>query len=379
MDFAVLSSNKSEGSSNALVEIMSFGKAVVATDVVGNRELITCGVNGYIVKPQRPEEISEKIIYLLENDEKRKILGQNARQHTYDHFSYEQMIKAYEHVYTDLMHGYFQNISNSKTCGRDRFIRKKVQPLDRIKILDIPIDCLSLDQCVEKLIAVIPERRSFYIIVVNAAKLVKAQRDPELAHIIRSADLVGTDGVPIVWVSKFFKKSLPGRVNGTDLMYKLLETAAIKGYRIYLLGARQSVIESAVENLKDKYPALEICGYRNGYFESESEAETVVAEIAHLDVDILLIGMGSPMKEKWVHKYRQRLKVSIIHGVGGSFDILGGITKRAPEWMQKCGLEWLFRLYQEPKRLWKRYLILNVVFIWLVFKEGFYRFSGKSN
>ena len=180
--------------------------------------------------------------------------------------------------------------------------------------------------------------------------------------------MIGADGVPVVWASKLLGQPLPGRVNGTDLMDRLFEVSAEKGYRVYLLGARQEIITNSVNKLKQHYPSLNIAGYRNGYFNSPQEEEDAVSDINAAQPDILLLGMGTPMKEKWVRRHKARLRVPIIHGVGGSFDIVGGLTKRAPKWMQDYGLEWFYRFLQEPRRMWRRYLVTNSVFTWLVFR-----------
>lgn len=257
----------------------------------------------------------------------------------------------------------------------DTSTNKKVN--NRTNICGFEVDRISLDDFVHYIDDAIPHHRSCHIVLVNAAKIVKARFDRELAHIIRTADFVGADGVPIVWASKLFGAPLPGRVNGTDLMERLIDLAARRGYRLYLLGAKQEIITKAVDNLMLKYADLQIAGYRNGYFRNEEEEIAAVQHIAASGADILLVGMGSPMKEKWVRRYANVLSVPIIHGVGGSFDILAGFTRRAPLWMQKVGLEWFFRLMQEPARMWKRYLLTNSLYVLLVFQELFK--SGNNN
>ena len=241
----------------------------------------------------------------------------------------------------------------------------------RSKLFGFNVDRMTLDECLKQIEDAIANRERLHIVLVNAAKVVKSRSDNELAHIIRTADLVGADGVPIVWASYFLSKSLPGRVNGTDLMDRLFVLSAQKGYRVYLLGATQNVIEDAITRLKAEYPKIEIAGYRNGYFYSQEEEEKAISAIANAHADILLVGMSTPLKEKWVRSHIRELNVPVIHGVGGSFDILSGLTRRAPVWMQNYGLEWFYRLLQEPKRLWKRYLVGNTMYISLVFQELF--------
>lgn len=247
----------------------------------------------------------------------------------------------------------------------------------RSMVLGFPVDRVSLDECVQLLDKTIVSGNKIHLVLVNAAKIVKARRIPELAHILRTAQFIGADGVPIVWASRLLGQPLPGRVNGTDLMNELIKLAAARGHSIYFLGAKGEVIETAVNRLKKEYPTLRVAGYRNGYFDSEEAEFAAVEEISKLRPNILLVGMSTPMKEYWVRKYYDRLDVNVIHGVGGSFDILGGITKRAPVWMQKSGLEWAYRLWQEPKRMWKRYLVTNSMFIALLCKEWLMTLFGK--
>ena len=248
----------------------------------------------------------------------------------------------------------------------------------RSNVLGYPVDQMTLDDCIDFFETVIREKRFCHIVVINAAKVVKAKADEELKAIIHAADLVGADGVPIVWASRLLDQPLPGRVNGTDLMHKIFVESSRKGWRLYLLGARQDVIENAVRRINAEMPNIYIVGYRNGYFDSIEEEERVVDSINACKPDVLLLGFGTPMKEKWVKRHQERLRVPVIHGVGGSFDIVGGFTKRAPMWMQRYGLEWLYRLVQEPGRMWKRYLVTNWLFTWLVLKAWLRRIVTRS-
>jgi len=235
----------------------------------------------------------------------------------------------------------------------------------RAMILGVPVDKMSLDECVARLDESVRTKKPRHLVLVNAAKIVKARYDKELADIIHAADLVGADGVPVVWTSRLLGDPLPGRVNGTDLMERLLALSMQKQYKLYLLGATEHVIEKAAEKFRELYPTLNLVGYRHGYFNSFEEEVKAAEEIAKAQPDILLVGMGTPMKEKWVRRHINRFNVPVIHGVGGSFDLYGGQTKRAPKWMQNWGLEWLYRTMQEPRRLWKRYLFTNIAFIFL--------------
>jgi N-acetylglucosaminyldiphosphoundecaprenol N-acetyl-beta-D-mannosaminyltransferase len=240
--------------------------------------------------------------------------------------------------------------------------------IKRINLLGLPMDKLSLDEVLDVIEEFIASGVPHQIVVLNAAKVIKAMADRELRDIILSADLVNPDGVPLVWVSKLLRSPLPGRVNGTDLMERLVELASRKGYRVYFFGARQEVVEKVVDIYRKEYPALEVAGFRNGYF-APNEEFNIVEKICSSKPDILLVAMGTPMKEKWVKRNLHKLNVPVCHGVGGSFDVVAGLVKRAPIWMQRAGLEWLYRIYQEPRRMWKRYLVTNAMFVLLVILE----------
>jgi N-acetylglucosaminyldiphosphoundecaprenol N-acetyl-beta-D-mannosaminyltransferase len=239
-------------------------------------------------------------------------------------------------------------------------------------ISGVRIDRVSMDETVTQCDQFIRTRVPHQVVVVNAAKLVKAQTDKYLRHIINEADLVGADGMPLVWLSKLLGDPIPGRVNGTDLMEKLVEHAARKGYSIYFLGAKLEVVRKVVDTYKEKYPDLKVAGYRDGYFNPEDET-AVADEIRASGADIIFLAFGSPKKEKFVRDHLFRMNVPLVHGVGGSFDVVAGITKRAPVWMQNAGLEWFYRFLQEPSRMWKRYLFTNVEFMAVAALEVFRR------
>jgi N-acetylglucosaminyldiphosphoundecaprenol N-acetyl-beta-D-mannosaminyltransferase len=236
------------------------------------------------------------------------------------------------------------------------------------RILGCRVDKVTMADtigCVDRFIS---SGRTHQIVVVNVAKIILAMKDQELARIIDEASLVGADGVPVVWSSRLLGDELPERINGTDLMEILVAHAAEKGYSIFFFGAQQDVLDKTVDTFVSQYPDLRIAGKRNGYF-SEQENDAVIQQIRGSEADILFIAISSPFKEKWVNDNLDRLGVGVCHGVGGSFDVIAGLTKRAPVWMQRSGLEWLFRVAQEPRRLIGRYVLTNSRFLWLLGKE----------
>ncbi len=371
IDVVVLTSKQSEGCPNSIIEAMTMAKPVIVTNVDGNREWIVDRQNGILIPPQHPEVLAQELSHLLDSPEQQRILAGNAKDYAQERFSLSTMISSYENGYKKLLKN---GLKQGAELNKNYFA-----PHQRVHMFGVPVDACDLESCVDWINLQIKQNTTRHIVLVNAAKLVKAQWDEELAAIIRKADMVGADGMPVVWVSKLFGNPLPGRLNGTDLMYRIFELSEQKRVRLYLLGARTHVIQKAVDNLQQMYPGIQIAGYRCGYFKDEQEIDAAIQTIAESGTDVLLVGMSSPMKEKFVRQYIDRFHVKVIHGVGGSFDILGGLTKRAPLWMQNYGLEWFYRLCQEPKRLWKRYLVLNSLFIGMTLKEGFKRVAGRGN
>ncbi|SDE47754.1 WecB/TagA/CpsF family glycosyltransferase [Ulvibacter litoralis] len=219
----------------------------------------------------------------------------------------------------------------------------------------------------------ITEKRQLHHAAVNASVLVSLQKDNELRESINNADIVNVDGQAVVWASNFLGVPLKERVAGPDLMTNLVELAHKKNYKIYLLGAKEEVVLKLVDIYKKKYRSSIIAGYRNGYFNEEDECD-IINDIVNSDAQMLFVAITSPKKENFLHKHKKSLsKVNFIMGVGGSFDVFAGKIKRAPQWMQNSGLEWFYRFLQEPKRMWKRYLVGNTKFILLVLKEKFYK------
>jgi N-acetylglucosaminyldiphosphoundecaprenol N-acetyl-beta-D-mannosaminyltransferase len=208
-------------------------------------------------------------------------------------------------------------------------------------------------------------------VVVNAGKIVAMQADTRLRKSVNSSDIVNADGQAVVWASRFLGNPLKERVAGIDLMENLVDLANKNEYKIYFFGATEEVVKKVVENYSNRYSEKLIAGYRNGYFTKEEEKQIAV-EISESEANILFVAISSPKKENFLFDNNEILKkVNFIMGVGGSFDVVAGKVKRAPLWMQKIGLEWFYRFLQEPKRMWKRYLVGNTKFIFIVLRERF--------
>ncbi|MDO8439389.1 MAG: WecB/TagA/CpsF family glycosyltransferase [Telluria sp.] len=246
----------------------------------------------------------------------------------------------------------------------------------RITMMGCQMDNLTMDETVQRIEGFIASGRPHQHVVVNVDKLVKASRDAELRRIINECALINVDGMPVVWASRLLGKPLKERVAGVDLFEALMERAAQQGWRVFLLGAREEVVSGVKHTYERKYRGLTIAGYRNGYWKPEEEAG-VVAQIAAARADLLFVAISSPKKEHFLGQYQEQMKIPFAMGVGGTFDVAVGRVKRAPLWMQKSGLEWFYRFLQEPRRMFKRYFIDDMAFIWLFLKEAA-RPSSKS-
>ncbi|MCA9935541.1 MAG: WecB/TagA/CpsF family glycosyltransferase [Anaerolineales bacterium] len=231
-----------------------------------------------------------------------------------------------------------------------------------ILILGVPIDDLTMDEALARVDEFVAngraQQRSHQIATVNADFVVKALHDPELRGILQEADMATADGMPLVWGARALGLPLEGRVTGADMVPALAERAAQKGYSLYFLGAAPGVAARAAEILQAQHPGLQIAGVLSPPKSTVLEMDTAVLDdIRAAQPDILLVAFGNPKQEKWIAMHRHDLPVPVMIGVGGTFDFIAGKTRRAPEWMQKSGLEWLFRLANEPRRLWKRYVV----------------------
>jgi len=233
-------------------------------------------------------------------------------------------------------------------------------------ILGIPIAAITLSETPHFITRLIASRGKKTFFYVNAHCLNIAGKDKEYRTILQNASLVYSGGFGPVLASRILAKPLPERVPTPDFIYDVLAVAQEKGWSIYLLGGEQLVVEKTAENLKKQFPKLSIAGYHHGFFLQNKE---VITKINRVKPTIILVGMGTPRQEKWIAENIDNVDAKVFWAVGALFDIISGRLKRAPFWMQRMGLEWLFRLFQEPKRLWKRYLLGNVEFIYLVLKE----------
>lgn len=242
--------------------------------------------------------------------------------------------------------------------------------MDKCRIFSIDVDTLSMQGTVDTIDKAIQSNNQIHHACINAGKVVLMQKDKQLFESVSSCNLINADGQAIVWASKLLTdKPIAERVSGVDLMYEVIKLASIKKYKVYFFGAKQQYLDKTVDFFRKKYGDEIIGGYRNGYF-NEDEEINIANEIAKSGSQILFVAIKSPIKENFLYKNKEVLKdVPFIMGVGGSFDVVAGKVKRAPMWFQRNGMEWFYRLVQEPRKMWRRYLIGNLVFINIVLKE----------
>lgn len=233
---------------------------------------------------------------------------------------------------------------------------------NRYPIFNTYVNALSMEESISEIEHLIEEGKPVQHVVINASKINLMRDDEELTKIVNSCPLINADGASIVWAAKKLGVPLSERVAGIDLFLQLVSLASEKDYGIYLFGAKEDVVRKVKKVFEAKYPKLRIVGFRNGYFTEDEEPE-IVADIAASGADMLFVAFSSPKKEYWTHTYLDALKTPFVMGVGGSFDVVAGATKRAPKWMQNHGLEWFYRFIQEPRRLWERYVVGNAKFI----------------
>ncbi|MCM2423050.1 MULTISPECIES: WecB/TagA/CpsF family glycosyltransferase [unclassified Streptomyces] len=239
-------------------------------------------------------------------------------------------------------------------------------------LFGVALDAMTMDETVQRCLEAVRNSEQLEIGMVNAAKLVNMRRDPQLAHAVAGCDLVLADGQAVVWAGKVLRAPLPERVAGIDLFMRLLAAAEKADMSVYFLGAKEEVLQMMLRQVGLRFPALRVAGSRNGYF-ADSEQEAVADAIADSGAQLLFLGMTSPKKEIFTAGYGKRTDAHVVHGVGGSFDILAGITKRAPEVWQRMGLEWFYRTLQEPRRLGKRYFTTNALFLAMTARELIHR------
>lgn len=243
--------------------------------------------------------------------------------------------------------------------------------MERIRLLNIDVDNLTIKEAINKIDKLILSKRPSYVVTPNVDHVIKLETDHEFRNVYKDADLILTDGMPLVWISKLLSKPIKEKVSGSDLFPKVCELAAIKGYKVFLLGAAEGVALKAAENLKNKFNGLNIVGTYSpsyGFENKKEEIQKIVNLINEAKPDILAVGLGAPKQEKFIYQFKKRLNVPVSLAIGASIDFEAGNIKRAPLVIQNLGMEWFYRFLKEPRRLFKRYFIDDMKIIKLLIK-----------
>ncbi len=247
-----------------------------------------------------------------------------------------------------------------------------------VRLFDVEVLNLDMVATVALIDEAIRQKKQLVHNCINANKVVLIQRDKQLKDSLDEADIISADGQAVVWASRLFGTPLKERVPGIDLMEEIVRHAAEQGYKIFLFGAKEENVSKVAEIYSQKYGPELVAGYRNGYYKPEEEAN-IARQINESGAQILFVAIPSPQKEIFLKNNKHLMpQVYLMMGVGGSFDVVAGQVKRSPRWMQDNGLEWLYRLIQEPRKMWRRYLIGNVRYIMITWRE-YIRYKKKKN
>lgn len=237
---------------------------------------------------------------------------------------------------------------------------------EKVNIFGVEVDSLTMEGSVDRARELVKEGRTCQHVVLNAAKVVAMDEDPELARVVSSCDMINADGSSIVLASKVLGSPLPERVAGIELFDELVGAAAEDGHSVYFLGAQPHVVTAVAKHYSDLHPTLKVAGTHDGFWDDDEE---VIAHIRAAKPDYLFLAIPSPRKEFWLSNNLEALGVPFVMGVGGSFDVVAGEVTRAPKILIAIGMEWSWRLIQEPRRMWKRYLVGNSKFLALLMRE----------
>lgn len=243
-------------------------------------------------------------------------------------------------------------------------------PLVRFAVLTVGINALTFDNALSIIEGWVAQRQRHYVNLCTTHTVLECYDSPQLGDIVNCSGLALPDGMPLVWLGKLHKQRIE-RVYGPDVMLALCEQGQSQGYRHFLYGGAPGVPEMLAEQLRSRYPAIQIVGVYSPPFRSltQNEEQEIALRINATNPDIVWVGLGTPKQDYWVAKFRPLLEAPVLIAVGAAFDFHTQRVKQAPRWMQRHGFEWLFRLSQDPRRLWRRYLIGNPRFIYLIVKQ----------
>lgn len=350
--FNIIASKCYENFPMSALESFSMGIPVIASRIGGLSELIEDGKNGLLFEPGNAHDLTEKIEYLYKNPDKALEMGEYAHKCAEKKYNQEAHYSRLTSIYGSAIAG------------------KKI-----IEILGLRVNLEDYESAIDKIEEQIQKKDpTVYVTLMSSNNLVNAQKDSYFKKISNSAFLALPDGMPLVWISRMKGgKVIKDRTCGRSLMYKFFEKTFQKNYRHFFYGGKEGVAEQLRVIFETKFPGVNIAGTYCPLFRklNEEEDKEVCRAINSSGADIVWVGLGAPKQETWMHEHRDKLKASVLIGVGAAFDFHTGNLKQAPELMQKIGLEWFFRLLIEPRRLWKRYLIGNSLLIYWLARESF--------
>lgn len=361
MDIFVLPSLFGEGLPMVILEAMAAGVPIVATRVEGAPEAIRDTLDGLLAEPNDAVDLATRIADIAEGRLDWQSLRKSAHERQAQRFSDVSMARGVADVYR-------QVLASRKSMPQGTTASGETPTFDRITLMGTPIDNATMPDAIATIKQRLGGNEPTQVCFVNADCMNITYRDPAYRQVLADADFVFADGVGMKIAGKVLGQPIRENVNGTDLFPRLCMALAKSGTRIFLLGGRAGVADSVGRWITSHFPGLNVCGIRDGYFPPNQES-AVIHQIAESDADLLLVAFGAPRQDRWIHDHLAELGCKTAIGVGGLFDFLSGRVSRAPRWMQKCGLEWLFRLSQEPRRLAKRYLLGNPLFLYRVARE----------
>lgn len=323
-----------------IVESLAIGTPVVSTTIGAQGLGLTHGVN--ILLADTPTTFADQIVSALQNSPLRAHLRYNGISIAKERFGWH-------------------SIGAGLSAEYRRFDPEQRK---QVRLMNVPFDVVTMSQTLDRIGGMIATQQPHYLATANVDFLVQSRNDSELRHILDEAHLVVCDGTPLIWLSKILRRALPERVAGSDLVPRLLERAEQKGWRVFFLGGEPRSLTQAVKNVEAKHPNIQIAGAFSPPFAplDRMDHETICQHVREAKPDLLLVSFGCPKQEKWIARHYEALGVPVSVGVGATIDFLAGTVKRAPRWMQVVGMEWIFRLAQEPRRLLKRYATDLVVF-----------------
>lgn len=243
--------------------------------------------------------------------------------------------------------------------------------MGRIKFLNTYIDNITMDEAVDKIDDMVQNGMNQYVVTPNVDHIVKLENDSLFREIYEEASLVLTDGQPLIWISRWLKTPIVEKVSGSDLFPRVCERAALKGYRVFLLGAAEGVADKAAQDLRKRYPGLQIAGTYSppyGFEKDKQKIDYTCKKVREASPDILAFGLGTPKQEKFFYQNMDQMSVPVALHIGGTINFEAGVVKRAPRWLRDNGMEWFYRLLQEPRRMFRRYIIDDIQIFRIVWK-----------